>query len=110
MPFVFSEDDAFVLEFGDGYIRFYTDNGQLAVSGVAAYNNATAYVLGDLVSSGGVNYYCIASTTGNAPPNATYWYPLTGDIYEIPSPYSIADLTNTNGTFRLSYAQTTRTV
>lgn len=106
MPFSYSESDSFAIEFGDEYVRFYTDNGQLVVSGVAAYNGATAYVIGDLVSSAGVNYYCIAATTGNAPPNATYWYPLTGAIYEIPSPYTAAEMTNTNGTFRLSYAQT----
>lgn len=110
IPFVFSEEDAFVIEFGDGYLRFFTDDGQLVVSGVAAYNGATAYVVGDLVSSAGVNYYCIAATTGNAPPNASFWYALTGDIYEIPSPYSAADLTGGNGTFQLSYAQTGDTI
>lgn len=110
IPFVFSEEDAFSIEFGDGYIRFFTDNGQLVVSGVPAYNGATAYVKGDLVSSAGVNYYCIAPTTGNAPPNVTYWYPLTGAIYEIPSPYALADLTNANGTFAVSYAQTGDTI
>jgi hypothetical protein len=106
MPFSYSEADSFALEFGDEYVRFYTDNGQLIVSGVAAYNGATAYVVGDLVTSAGTTYYCIAATTGNAPPNATYWYALTGAIYEIPSPYTAAEMTNTNGTFRLSYAQT----
>jgi hypothetical protein len=110
IPFVFSEDDAFAIEFGDGYCRFFTDNGQLVVSGVSAYNGATAYVLGDLVSNAGVNYYCIAPTTGNAPPNATYWYALTGTIYEIPSPYALADLTGANGTFEVSYAQTGDTI
>jgi hypothetical protein len=39
-----------------------------------------------------VNYSCIAATTGNAPPNATYWYPLPAGIYEIPNPYAEADL------------------
>ena len=110
IPFVFSEDDAFIIELGDEYVRFFTDNGQLIVAGVAAYNGATAYVKGDLVSSAGVNYYCIAPTTGNAPPNVTYWYALTGDIYEIPSPYGLNDLTEANGTFALSYAQTGDTI
>lgn len=105
--FVFSEDDSYVLEFGDGYIRFYVNNGQLNLGGApAAYNGATAYVPGDLVSSAGVNYYCKAATTGNAPPNATYWHPLTGTIYEIASPYAIGDLTDTDGTFRLDFEQT----
>lgn len=104
--FVFSEDDSFVLEFGDGYVRFYTNGGQLLLAAPpAAYNGATAYVVGDLVSSAGVNYYCKVATTGNAPPNTTYWHALTGDIYEIPSPYAIGDLTNADGTFRLDMEQ-----
>jgi hypothetical protein len=110
VPFVFSEADSFAIEFGNNYCRFFTDNGQLVVSGVAAYNGATAYVLGDLVSSAGVNYYCIAPTTGNAPPNATYWYALVGDIYEIPSPYALADLTGSDGTFSVSFSQTGDTI
>jgi len=105
MRFEFSADDSYQLEFGDGYIRFYFNRAQVQVSGVAEYNGATAYVVGDLVSSAGVNYYCIAATTGNAPPNATYWYPLTGTIYEIPTPYAVADLTNDDGSFALRYVQ-----
>lgn len=90
--FEFSESQAYVLEFGGSYIRFFINDGQLQVSSVPAYNGATAYNIGDLVSSGGVNYYCVQSTTGNAPPNATYWYALTGTIYEIPSPYLSGEL------------------
>lgn len=105
--FEFSTAQAYVLEFGDQYLRFYTNHGQLQTGTVAAYNGATAYAIGDLASSGGVNYYCIAATTGNAPPNATYWYPLSGSVYEIPTPWTSADLTDANdGTFRLSLAQT----
>lgn len=29
LPFVFSRDQAYVLEFGDGYIRFYTEHGRV---------------------------------------------------------------------------------
>lgn len=104
--FEFSTTQSYVLEFGDRYLRFYTNRGQLLTGSVAAYSGATAYVVGDLVSSGGVNYYCIAATTGNAPPNATYWYALTGSVYEIPTPWTTADLTDaTDGTFTLSMAQ-----
>ena len=38
-----------------------------------AYNNATAYKIGDLVSEGAKGYICIADSTGNRPPNGTYW-------------------------------------
>lgn len=60
VPFVFSATDAWILEFGDGYIRFYTNRGQVQ--------------------------------SGMSP-------------YEIVSPYALADLTDTNGTFRLNYVQ-----
>lgn len=100
-----SPEESFILEFGDLYIRFYTNRAQQQVSGVAAYSGATAYIVGDLASSAGVNYYCIADTTGNAPPNATYWHPLVGTIYEIPSPYTEAQLTNAAGGFAISFVQ-----
>lgn len=93
IPFEFSADQSFALEFGDEYIRFHAEGGTVLQGTPAAYNGATAYTVGDLVASGGTNYYCIAATTGNAPPNALYWYalPATGQ-YEIPSPYTDADL------------------
>lgn len=104
--FEFSVEDSYMLEFGDEYIRFYTNHGQVQVSGVSAWSNATAYTVGDLASRLGVNYYCIAAHTNQQPPNATYWYPLTGTVYEIPSPYTVAQLTNDDGTFALRFTQT----
>lgn len=104
-PFVFSQTQAFVLEFGDNYIRFYTNHGQVQVSGVAAYSGATAYAIGALVVQAGINYYCIAPTTGNAPPNATFWYALTGTIYEIPTTYQAAALVDSEGSFALKIEQ-----
>ena len=92
IPFTFSTTQTMVLELGAGYFRFHTQGATLGPGTPAAYNGATAYVVGNLVSSGGVNYYCIANTTGNAPPNATYWYALPAGIYEIPNPYAEADL------------------
>ncbi len=38
-----------------------------------AYNGATAYTPGDTVTVSGSSYVCIANTTGNTPPNASYW-------------------------------------
>jgi hypothetical protein len=102
--FEFSTTQAYVLEFGNNYIRFFANDGQLNISAPSAYNGATAYSIGDLVSNGGVNYYCIAAVTGTAPPNATYWYALTGTIYEIPTTYATADL------FNLSFTQSADTL
>lgn len=93
ITFAYSTSQTFALEVGVGYFRFHTQGATLLAGTVAAYSGATAYTLGSLASSGGINYYCIAATTGNAPPNATYWYPMpsTGE-YEIPNPYAEADL------------------
>jgi len=38
-----------------------------------AYAGGTAYVVDDVVSSGGSSYVCILASTGNATSNGTYW-------------------------------------
>lgn len=103
--FEFSADQAYMLEFGDYYIRFYTNQAQLVTGTVTAWNSGTIYQVGDLASYGGVNYYCEIENTNQVPPNASYWYPLTGSIYEIPSPYAAADLSDALGQFRLRTVQ-----
>lgn len=87
-----TEGESVLIEHGNGYMRFWQSGAQVEIDpgSVLAYNGATAYIPGDVVSSGGVYYYCIADTTGNAPPNATYWYAFPGLIYEIPSPFTVA--------------------
>ena len=92
IPFTFSTTQTMVIEIGAGYFRFHTNGATLLAGSPAAYSGATAYVIGDLVSLSGTNYYCVANTTGNSPPNATYWYPLPSAAYEIPNPYAEADL------------------
>jgi hypothetical protein len=102
-PFQFSDDTAFVLEFGDQYLRFFTNHGQLQTGAVAAWVTATAYSVGDMVTNAGTTYYCKTAHTSAAlfATDAANWYALTGSIYEIPTPYAIADLTKADGTFRL---------
>ncbi|OWT68090.1 MULTISPECIES: hypothetical protein [unclassified Achromobacter] len=60
IKFQFNVEQSYALEFGEGYIRFYTNHGQVI--------------------------------NGAVP-------------YEIASPYAVADLTNTDGTLALHYAQ-----
>ena len=92
IPFTYSTTQTMVLEFGQGYIRFHTQ-GETLLAGIgAAYNGATPYVVGDMVSYGGSNYYCILASTGNLPTNVTYWFLISSPAYEIPSPYLEADL------------------
>lgn len=95
VPFIFEAvDQTYTLEFGDGTLRFSYHKAQVVVSGVAAYAGGTTYALGDLVVSGGVNYYSkVAGNVGNTPASSpTQWYALTGTIYEIPTPYTAADV------------------
>jgi hypothetical protein len=47
IPFEFSVSQAYVLEFGDGYIRFFKDRGQILDSGVP-YEIVSPYGEGDL--------------------------------------------------------------
>ena len=51
-PFVFSITQAFVLEFGGGYIRFYTNHGQVQLAGVP-YEIAAPWSAADLVDAEG---------------------------------------------------------
>lgn len=92
IPFQYSDTQSFAIEMGEGYFRFHTQAATLLVGSPAAYNGATAYTVGDLVTSAGNKYYCIAATTGNAPPNVAYWYAIPSAAYEIPNPYTASDL------------------
>lgn len=107
IPFVFSALDSFVLEFGDGYVRFFRNRAPLSLSGTpTAYNGAIAYNIGDLVSHSGVNYYSKTNINlSNTPPNATHWHALTGLVYEVPTPYTTADLVAADGTCALRFTQ-----
>lgn len=47
IPFIYSDEQAYVLEFGNAYIRFYKDDGQIT-SGAAAYEVVSPYATADL--------------------------------------------------------------
>lgn len=87
IPFEFSVTQAYIIEFGDYYCRFYRDGGQILASSLDAYSAITAYVVGDMVSYLGVNYICIQDGTGQQPDvSPLYW--TAQDIYEIATPYT----------------------
>lgn len=95
LPFQFSTTQQYVIEAGDEYMRFYTDDGQIVVSSATAWQTATAYVVGDYVSQSGTIYYCIvAHTSGTFATDlaANKWVAQT--IYEIPTPYTEDELWN----------------
>src|SRR2546422_763723 len=99
LKFVSSINDAYLLEFGNLYIRFFRQGAYVSVGTPPAWSSVTTYAIGDLVSNAGVNYYCIFGHINQLPPNASYWYALTSDILELPTPYLTADLS------ALQYAQ-----
>jgi hypothetical protein len=80
--------ESLLIESGPTYLRFFKNGGAVTVSSVPAYSGATQYVIGDLVSDAGVNYYCIEPTLGNAPPNASFWYAMPSNLLELPHPFT----------------------
>lgn len=49
------------------------DLGKIKFNWQGAWSSSTAYVVDDVVESGGNTYVCVAASTNNVPPNATYW-------------------------------------
>lgn len=94
IPFSFNAVQTFAIELGAGFFRFHTLGETLLVSGAAAFNGATTYQPGALVTYLGITYYAILVTAGGTPPiNPASWYPLPADgTYELPNPYAAADL------------------
>jgi len=98
LPFEFSTTQAYILEFGDQYIRFYRNQGRIQVA-YAAWVTGTVYALGALVTNAGSYYRCIVAHTAAAAfatdLAAVKWVVSAGatDLaYEIPSPYLEADI------------------
>ena len=112
IDFVYSVDIAYTMEFGNQYIRFYTNSGRFTgvlEANTSAWVTGTPYYAGDQVVDTGDIYTCLIGHTavagagdglGGEPatdPNTTQWKvaSLTSDnypIYEIPSPYLTEDL------------------
>ncbi len=114
--FEFSQTQAFVIEFGGNYCRFYTNHGPLLypVASAPAWGSGTAYAVQAVVSYSGVVYYCTAANTGQNPSTvgSTYWAAMAPyapapsyAIYESWSPYASADLTDGQGRFALQLRQ-----
>ena len=99
IPFEFSVTQAYILEFGDQYIRVYKDQGVVihTVGTTAAWVTATGYTVGDFVNDGVLVYRCILNHTSSASDEPgvgaswqTYW--VQDDTYEIPTTYLEAEL------------------
>jgi hypothetical protein len=93
IEFIFSESDSCVLEFGHLYMRIWRNGAREEIGGPpGTWTSSAIYSVGDLVSHAGINYYCVASNTNTPPPNAGSWHPLSGEIYEIPTPFTADEI------------------
>ena len=77
-----------------------------------AYNNATAYKIGDLVSEGAKGYICIADSTGNRPPNGTYWTTIVDGLqyegeYSGATTYQAGDVVSYGGSAYINILRST---
>jgi hypothetical protein len=109
VPFKFSITQEYILEFGNNYIRFYMNDGQIQEA-YAAWVTTTAYIPGNLVTQGGLYYRClVAHTSGTFATDlaAGDWALTAGatDLAcEIPTNYTLAEL------FQLKFAQSADTL
>ncbi len=87
VPFIFSSDLSYLLEFGDEYVRPLFDGDRISVVGAAAYAAGTTYAIGELATSVGIVYYSIqAGNIGNTPASSPlFWYPQVGGFLEVPT-------------------------
>jgi len=93
IPFIFSNVQAYVLELGDYYMRFYKDEGQILKGSPSAWLTSTSYVVGDFVTQTSVKYYCVtAHTSGTFATDLAAGKWVAQDVYEIPTPWAEAEI------------------
>ena len=95
IPFNFNDSQAYNIELGNYYMRFYRLKAQIIVTSAAAWVTSTGYVVGNYVSTGSpsVIYYClVAHTSGTFATDLAAGKWVAQTIYEIPSPYAEADI------------------
>lgn len=88
--------ESFLIEAGAGYFRFYQNGAVVVVTAADAYDAGTTYESGDLVAEAGETYVCLVQSTGNAPPDADFWYLLPAGILELPTDYTLGTLPDWN--------------
>lgn len=89
VPFKFSATQNYMLEFGDQYIRFYANNGQLITVG------SSFKIQGGIVNSGSSRLFF--ATRANITPQQSEIIAFTSSVtpgatLELQSPYAVADL------------------
>jgi len=79
--------ESILIEAGAHYLRFFKNGAAVRLTGVTAWDAGTNYVVGDIASSGGVNYWASAPGIANPPPDAAFWYPMPSDLLELVTPF-----------------------
>jgi hypothetical protein len=97
ISFEFSSSQAYVIELGNLYARFYKNGAQLTKT-YSAWLTTTAYSIGDLVTNSSVHYRClVAHTSGTFATDLSNgkWVATAGasDLaYEIPTPWTVSNV------------------
>lgn len=111
LPFQFSTTQAYIVEVGNGYMRFYKDGGLIinTTANLSAWVTATSYALDKSIYVGTTIYRCILAHTSSATDEPgtgvnweTYW--VQSNIVEITTAY------NQNDIFNLKIAQSADTM
>ena len=93
LRFAFNSEQTYIIEAGNKYFRFIQDGGYIIVENAAAWVTGTSYSAGAFVTHSDKTYYCLsAHTAGTFATDLSDGKWREQDIYEIPSPYAIADL------------------
>lgn len=107
IPFVFSDGQAFVLEFGDQYFHVYQNGAQVLSDGGPAWNSATAYAQYAVVSYSGTTYLSqLDAAHGNTNKQPTiypaYWAPISNVEWSATHTFNANDYCTVNGLIYLS--------
>ena len=99
IPFQFSAEQAYIIEAGDKYFRYYKDGGQIINTSANASDwvTATSYTADTPIVSSSVVYRCILAHTSddtNKPATGASWetYWVQSDVVETTNTYSEDDL------------------
>lgn len=95
IPFKFSAAQNYMLEFGDKYIRFFSNNGTANSQGPVVTSGTTYKLTGNILDSRFPPFYATRATTAAQPREVgvtTSTTVTTGSILELVSPYAVADV------------------
>lgn len=97
--FTYSVTQAYMMELGQEYIRFFSNVGgspaQVIVPSAVAWQTSTSYVVGDYVTETAIIYYCINNhTSGTFAIDLAAGDWIAKNLLEIPTIFQQADIFN----------------